>query len=65
LKDRGVVLVVDDEPLVRNMAQTMLTRKLGYDVLMAGDGHEAEEIGSSRISVKEIWWGSPLPQGEG
>jgi nitrogen-specific signal transduction histidine kinase/ActR/RegA family two-component response regulator len=44
----GLVLVVDDEPLVRNMAQTMLKRKLGYEVLTAGDGYEAVEIFRAR-----------------
>jgi PAS domain S-box-containing protein len=44
----GLVLVVDDEPIVRNMARTMITRKLGYEVLTAGDGYEAVEIFRAR-----------------
>jgi PAS domain S-box-containing protein len=38
----GSVLLVDDEPLVRNVAAEMLGM-LGYDVIEAGDGIEALE----------------------
>ena len=48
LKDTGLVLVVDDEPEVRNMAESMLKRKVGYEVLTAGDGYEAMEIFRAR-----------------
>src|SRR5205814_935970 len=34
------ILVVDDEPLVRSMLESVLTRR-GYSVLMASCGHEA------------------------
>lgn len=44
IKGGGLVLVVDDEPMVRNMARTMLERRLGYQVIVAGNGHEALEI---------------------
>jgi PAS domain S-box-containing protein len=40
---RGRVLLIDDEPVVRQMAARMLV-ELGYDVLVAGDGVEALEI---------------------
>jgi CheY-like chemotaxis protein len=43
LKGTGTILVVDDDPLVRNMAKLMLTR-LGYNVLEAKDGVEAVEV---------------------
>ncbi|MDO9109136.1 MAG: ATP-binding protein [Desulfatirhabdiaceae bacterium] len=39
----GTVLLIEDEPQVRNMANIMLTR-LGYTVLEAKDGIEAVEI---------------------
>ncbi len=39
----GRVLVVDDEEMVRNLAQTMLER-MGFTVLTAADGCEAVEI---------------------
>ena len=39
----GTVLVVDDEPLVREFADRVLKRH-GYDVLLAGDGLEAIDI---------------------
>jgi PAS domain S-box-containing protein len=40
----GLVLVVDDEAMVRNMAESILKRKLGYEVVTARDGFEALEI---------------------
>lgn len=39
-QEPGLMLVVDDEPMVRNMTQTMLTH-LGWKVLAASDGKEA------------------------
>jgi signal transduction histidine kinase len=39
----GLVLVVDDEELVRSMAQELL-EELGYRVVTARDGHEAVEV---------------------
>ena len=46
---RGLlVLVVDDEPVVRNMAEAMLTRKMGYQVITADNGFEAIEIFKKR-----------------
>lgn len=44
LQKGGLALVVDDEPMVREMAQTMLERMCGYEVLAACDGYEAVEI---------------------
>jgi two-component system cell cycle sensor histidine kinase/response regulator CckA len=43
----GLALVVDDEPMVRDMAQSMLER-MGYEVIAAGDGSEAVEIFRAR-----------------
>jgi signal transduction histidine kinase len=39
----SLILVVDDEPMLRKMAQTMLNR-MGYEAITAGDGIEAVEI---------------------
>lgn len=36
-----LALVIDDEAMVRNMVESMLKRKFGYEVLMAEDGPEA------------------------
>jgi len=43
----GLVLVVDDEPMLRNMAQTLLNC-LGYEAITARDGAEAVEIVRAR-----------------
>jgi len=43
-----LVLVVDDESMVRNMAGTMLEKRLGYEVITACDGFEALDIFRSR-----------------
>jgi CheY-like chemotaxis protein len=40
---RSVVLVAEDDVLVRNLVQTVLVRA-GYSVLVAGDGEEALEL---------------------
>jgi two-component system cell cycle sensor histidine kinase/response regulator CckA len=40
---QGLVLVVEDEPMLRDLAKTMLMR-LGYLVITASDGMEAVEI---------------------
>jgi two-component system, cell cycle sensor histidine kinase and response regulator CckA len=48
IKGSGLVLVVEDEPLVRDMARTMLERRLGYTVIVAGDGREAIDIFQSQ-----------------
>ncbi|OGQ94991.1 MAG: hypothetical protein A2521_12805 [Deltaproteobacteria bacterium RIFOXYD12_FULL_57_12] len=52
LEKGGLALVVDDEPMVRDMAQAMLKRKFGYQVLAARDGYEAVEI--FRVRKDEI-----------
>ncbi|NPU84708.1 MAG: PAS domain S-box protein [Syntrophaceae bacterium] len=44
---RGVVLVVDDEPMVREVTREMLSG-LGYTVLTAASGAEALEVYGSR-----------------
>lgn len=42
-EERGLVLLVEDEPMVRNMAESML-KHLGYEVITACDGSEAVDI---------------------
>ncbi len=44
--------MVDDEAMVRNMAESMLKRKFGYEVVTACDGSEAMEI--FRVRMDEI-----------
>jgi CheY-like chemotaxis protein len=44
---RGLVLLVEDELMVRDVAQAML-ELLGYEVIAAGDGSEAVEIFRTR-----------------
>lgn len=43
LKGAGTVLLVDDEPFVRNVASAMLIQ-LGFQVLTAGNGREGVEV---------------------
>jgi nitrogen-specific signal transduction histidine kinase/CheY-like chemotaxis protein len=50
---RGMVLVVDDEPLVREVTREMLLG-LGYEVLTAGSGPEALEVYGSRGSEIDV-----------
>ncbi|MEW6367496.1 MAG: response regulator [Acidobacteriota bacterium] len=50
-KGSGLVLVVDDEPVIRNLAQAFL-EECGYQVLVAEDGRSAVEIFKNR--QKEI-----------
>lgn len=46
-RDSGLVLVVDDEPMIRRLAATQL-RELGYETLEACDGIEAVEMFRAR-----------------
>ena len=45
-KVRAVILLVDDEPVVRNVVQIALMRS-GYQVLVACDGAEALELAAA------------------
>ena len=45
--DHGLILLVDDEELVREVAREMLTQS-GFDVILAKDGIEAIEIYEER-----------------
>ncbi len=47
LGDGAVVLVVDDEPIVRKVSQRILERT-GYKVLLAANGHEALRLVAER-----------------
>ncbi|MFV0349429.1 MAG: response regulator [Halodesulfovibrio sp.] len=42
-KRSGTILLVDDEPLMRIVGESLL-RELGYDVVLASDGEQAVEI---------------------
>ena len=51
--DRGqgeTILLVDDEPLVRELSRDMLERQ-GYRVMVASDAGEAERLGNEHISA--------------
>lgn len=50
---RETILIAEDEPVQRRMLETLLTKKLGYDVLTAENGQQAiERVEAS--SVGEI-----------
>lgn len=58
----GLVLVVDDEAMVRSMAEAMLKRRFGYEVAAASDGHEALKIfsaGKDEINLVLLDLGMP------
>ena len=47
------ILVVDDEPIVRDLAQRVLERS-GYQVLIAEDGQAAIDIASGHPEVRAV-----------
>jgi len=47
MRSGGTILVVDNQEMVCKMAKTMINR-LGFEVLMAKDGKEAEDLFSGR-----------------
>ncbi|MCA9633325.1 MAG: response regulator [Myxococcales bacterium] len=49
----ATVLVVEDEPVVRRMAERMLTR-LGYTIISARNGEEGLELGRQRLSEIDV-----------
>ncbi|MFC1717275.1 response regulator [Candidatus Poribacteria bacterium] len=51
---RGKVLVMDDEPLIRELAAEMLTR-IGYEVTTAIDGAEAIELYGRLMGSREAF----------
>ena len=65
LSGTGTVLVVDDEPLVRQMARDALER-YGYEVLTAGSGPDAIELfraHSGRVSIIVLDVSMPVMSG--
>jgi PAS domain S-box-containing protein len=65
LTGSGVILVVDDEELVRRMAATMLVH-LGYTLLEASNGQEAIELfqrNASRINLVILDLSMPVMNG--
>lgn len=52
-KGSGTVLVIDDEPVVRNSASRLL-RRLGYTALTAADGDEALRLYQHRDPVIDL-----------
>ena len=47
------ILLVDDEPMIRNLGRTILSR-YGYRVLLAEDGQQAVDIYSAR-RTRSTW----------
>jgi len=60
-RGRGLVLVVDDEALVRSILRRAL-RELGYDVLEAGDGIEALQQFEASARVDAVLMDSVMPR---
>jgi two-component system cell cycle sensor histidine kinase/response regulator CckA len=66
LRGRGLILVVDDEPVVRKMASQTLER-YGYEVLVAEDGARGLELfqrEASRIACVVLDLTMPVMSGE-
>jgi PAS domain S-box-containing protein len=43
MQGSGLILMIEDEPLIRTLGSSMLT-ELGYEVLLAGDGEQGLEL---------------------
>jgi CheY-like chemotaxis protein len=56
----GTVLVVDDEPAIRSLAQTALER-LGYSVLVASNGREALDAMEEHPDIKVVLLDLTMP----
>lgn len=66
LVGEGVVLVVDDEPIIRELAHRSLERA-GYEVVLAEGGAQAIEIleaSGAELSVMVLDWSMPEVDGE-
>lgn len=62
----GLVLVIDDEPLLLSLGTRML-RRLGFDTLVAGDGREGMALFRARateIAYVLLDWTMPAMSGE-
>jgi CheY-like chemotaxis protein len=62
----GLVLVVDDEPMLRRMMRRTLER-FGFDVVEASDGQQAIELLqrlNDQISLVLMDWNMPILTGE-
>ena len=60
-RDGGLVLVVDDEPVVRTMSEEML-KSFGYEVIVARDGLEAlEKFRERRDDIRLVLLDQSLP----
>lgn len=60
----GTVLVVDDEPGVRNLARRIL-EDVGFDVLVAADGEEALRMARERADVRLVLLDMTMPRMSG
>jgi CheY-like chemotaxis protein len=64
-KGKGVILVVDDEETVRNLARRML-EKVGFTVLTANDGQEGVEVFEANVQeVRAVLLDVTMPRMDG
>ena len=59
---KQIVLVVEDEPLIRMMAAVMI-EDAGFEVMEAGDAVEAVEILESRPDIRLVFTDVDMPNG--
>lgn len=59
---RSVVLVVEDEPILRMMAVDMV-ENAGFDVVEAADAVEAVEILERRLDIRIVFTDVDMPRG--
>lgn len=59
---RNIVLVVEDEPLLRMSATTML-EEAGFDVVAVGDAGQAVEILERRTDIRLVFSDIDMPRG--
>lgn len=64
-KGKGIILVVDDEEIMRSAADTIM-RKCGYEVITASDGLQAMQIfGERHQEIKGVLLDLVMPQKSG
>ena len=64
-QDRGIVVIADDEPKVRQVA-TLMVEQAGYRVIGAGDGREAVDVVTRhRDEVKAVLIDMVMPRMNG
>jgi two-component system cell cycle sensor histidine kinase/response regulator CckA len=51
-RGKGKIMVMDDEEMIRDVSQALLSR-LGYQVVLAADGHEAIKLYKNNTTSQE------------